>query len=133
MSRYSPAVVEHFTNPRNGGEVENADVRAFVGNPVCGDQILLSARISDGVVTEIRFRAHGCAPALAAASLITEQLQGNAPETVDTWEPATVAEMLGRISPEQRHVAVLGAQVARRLVENYRQGTNDDDPITCAE
>lgn len=131
MGRFSSTVVDHFTNPRNSGEIADASVRAFVGNPVCGDQILLTAVVRDGVVDEVLFRAHGCAASLATASLLTEQAKGQTLETIFAWDESDLEAMLGGLSPDHRHVAVLGSQVAHRLVENYRQGTNDDDPITC--
>jgi len=132
MPRFSATVVDHFTNPRNSGELTDADVRAFIGNPVCGDQILLTARVDDEVVTEVRFQAFGCSASLAVASLLTTTIQGAALTTVAELDAARVEELAGGLAPDQRHVAGLGADVAHRLVDNFRRGTNDDDPITCA-
>ena len=132
MGRFSPTVVDHFTNPRNTGEIEDADVRAFVGNPVCGDQILLTARVQDSVVTEIRFRANGCSASLATASLLTETATGRPLSELEEIDAAGMEELLGRLGPDQRHVAALGADVLQRLVHNHRNGVNDDDPISCS-
>ncbi|MFF7793443.1 iron-sulfur cluster assembly scaffold protein [Streptomyces sp. NPDC007991] len=132
MSRYSQTVVDHFTNPRNAGELDEPDVRAFIGNPVCGDQIMLTARIRDGVVEEIRFRAHGCAASLATASVITEAAQGAKLTDIESWDDQRVEELLGGLAPDQRHVATLGTQVAHRLVTNHREGVDDDAPLICA-
>ncbi|WDZ82837.1 iron-sulfur cluster assembly scaffold protein [Micromonospora cathayae] len=132
MARFSPTVVDHFTNPRNSGEITDADVRAFVGNPVCGDQILLTARVRDDVVTDIRFQAFGCSASLAVASLLTTAIAGTPLTDVTGLDATRVEQLAGGLAPDQRHVAALGADVARRLVDNFRQGTNDDDPITCA-
>ncbi|TXL83697.1 iron-sulfur cluster assembly scaffold protein [Streptomyces sp. IB2014 016-6] len=132
MPRYSPTVVDHFTNPRNAGELENPDVRAFIGNPVCGDQIMLTATVTDGVIAEIRFRAHGCAASLATASVIAEAASGSALADIETWDDEKVEALLGGLAPDQRHVAALGRQVAHRLVNNHREGVDDDAPLICA-
>jgi nitrogen fixation NifU-like protein len=132
MPRYSQIVVDHFTNPRNAGELDDPDVRAFIGNPVCGDQIMLTARITDGVVAEIRFRAHGCAASLATASVIAEAALGAKLADIEAWDDERVEELLGGLAPEQRHVAALGRQVAHRLVTNHREGVDDDAPLICA-
>ncbi|ORB49148.1 iron-sulfur cluster assembly scaffold protein [Mycobacteroides saopaulense] len=126
MPRFSPTVVDHFTNPRNSGRVEQADVCAFIGNPVCGDQILLSAQIRDDAVSLIGFEAYGCSASLAVASILTERLGGMPVETIATIEATQVAEWSGGLSPEQQHVAALGADVAQRLANNYRNGIHED-------
>ena len=76
MPRFSAAVIDHFTNPRNCGRLADTDVAAFVGNPVCGDQILLTARVSEDAVSDIAFEAFGCSASLAVASILTERLAG---------------------------------------------------------
>ncbi|GAA3032578.1 iron-sulfur cluster assembly scaffold protein [Actinokineospora globicatena] len=131
MGRFSPTVVDHFTNPRNSGQVADASVRAFVGNPVCGDQILLTAAVADGVVTDIRFQAFGCSASLAVASLLTEVVKGKGLDEVAALDADRVVELAGGLTPDQRHVAGLAADVAHRLVDNFHQGVNDDDPISC--
>lgn len=132
MGRYSPTVVDHFTNPRNAGELDDPDVRAFIGNPVCGDQIMLTAYVDDGTVTAIRFRAHGCAAALAAASAISEACHGATLAELGTWDASRVDSLLGGLAPDQRHVAALGGHVVSRLVSNHREGVNDDAPLVCS-
>jgi len=132
VARFSATVVDHFTNPRNSGQLADADVRAFVGNPVCGDQILLTANVTDGVVTDVRFQAFGCSASLAVASLLTTALKGAPLDTITELDAAGVLELTGGLAPEQRHVAALAADVTRRLVDNFRRGANDEDPITCA-
>lgn len=126
MPRFSPTVVDHFTNPRNSGRIAQADVTAFIGNPVCGDQILLSAQIHEDAVSQIGFEAYGCSASLAVASILTERLTGMPVETIATVEATQIAEWSGGLSPEQRHVAALGADVAQRLANNYRNGIHED-------
>lgn len=132
MPRFTPEVVDHFTNPRNIGLLDEPDVRAFIGNPVCGDQILLTAHVRDGVVTDIRFQAFGCSPSLAVASLLTTVLAGSSLDRAEGLDAAEVDELAGGLAPDQRHVAVLAASVAHRLADNFRSGVSDDDPITCS-
>lgn len=132
MPRFSPTVVDHFTNPRNIGELADANVRAFVGNPVCGDQILLTAQVHDGLVADLRFQAFGCSASLAVASLLTTVLKGSMVDRAAQLDAGEVEELSGGLAPDQRHVAALAADVAHRLADNFRSGVNDDDPITCA-
>lgn len=126
MPRFSPTVVDHFTNPRNSGRLAQVDVTAFIGNPVCGDQILLTAQIQEEVVSQVGFEAYGCSASLAVASILTERLAGMSVEAIATIEATQVAEWSGGLSPEQQHVAALGADVAQRLANNYRNGIDEN-------
>lgn len=126
MARFSPTVVDHFTNPRNSGRLAQVDVTAFIGNPVCGDQILLTAQIQEEVVSQVGFEAYGCSASLAVASILTERLTGMSVEAIATIQATQVAEWSGGLSPEQQHVAALGADVAQRLANNYRNGIHED-------
>lgn len=73
---YSPQLLDHFQNPRNAGEVSSPDASVQLENPACGDILKLTARIAEGRITEIRFLAKGCVPAMACGSLLTELVQG---------------------------------------------------------
>lgn len=126
MPRFSPTVVDHFTNPRNSGRLAQVDATAFIGNPVCGDQILLTAQIREEVVSQVGFEAYGCSASLAVASILTERLAGMSVEAIATIEATQVAAWSGGLSPEQQHVAALGADVAQRLANNYRNGIDED-------
>ncbi len=127
MARFSPTIVDHFTNPRHCGRLAQADVSAFVGNPVCGDQILLSARTDGATVSEIGFEAFGCSASLAIASILAERLTGMAVEDIRRIEVGDVLCWAGGLSPDQRHVAQLGADVAHRLAAHCRHGRSEDD------
>ncbi|BBX96593.1 iron-sulfur cluster assembly scaffold protein [Mycobacterium lacus] len=133
MPRFSATAIDHFTNPRNCGRLSSADASAFVGNPVCGDRILLTARVQDDVVSEVRFEAYGCSAALAIASILTERLRDMRIDDVAGLEVAQLRQWSGGLRPEQQHVATLGADAAHRLADNYRKGIHDDaDTIaTC--
>lgn len=69
---YSPQLLDHFQNPRNAGDVANPDAAAEVENPVCGDVVRMSMKVQKGKITEVRFKARGCVPAMACASALTE-------------------------------------------------------------
>jgi nitrogen fixation NifU-like protein len=74
-SGYSTIVIDHFQNPRNVGELTDANARASVTNPICGDVLQLMLKISDGRITQARFKTFGCEAAIAASSLLTEMIQ----------------------------------------------------------
>lgn len=131
MPRFSAEVIDHFTNPRNCGRLDSPDVAAFVGNPVCGDQILLTARVSDDAVGEVAFEAFGCSASLAVASILTERLPGMSMADLVALSPDRVAEWAGGLAPDQRHVATLGADVAHRLAENRRDGVLDESSVSA--
>lgn len=130
MGRFSPTVVDHFTSPRNCGRLDDADVAAFVGNPVCGDQILLTARVDDDVVGDVAFEAFGCSVSLAVASILTERLSGQTISDIAALTTEQVQQWAGGLSPDQRHVAELGADVAHRLAGNHRAGVSDEG-LSC--
>ncbi len=130
MGRFSPTVVDHFTTPRNCGRLPDADVAAFIGNPVCGDQILLTARVDQDAVSEVAFEAFGCSASLAIASILTERLTGLQIREIAGITTEQVLQWSGGLSPDQRHVAELGADVAHRLAGNYRNGLSDEG-LSC--
>lgn len=133
VARFSSTVIDHFTNPRNCARVPDADVSAFVGNPVCGDQILLTARVHEDVIREIGFEAFGCSASLAIASILTESLTGMPISMIAGINADQVLQWSGGLSPDQRHVAELGADVAHRLADNFRSGITEHDGIRCGE
>lgn len=134
MPRFSATVIDHFTNPRNCGRLNGAGddgpvVAAFIGNPVCGDQILLTARVHDDTIAEVAFEAFGCSASLAVASILTERLAGLTVADVAAVDRDRVTDWAGGLAPDQSHVAILGADVANRLARNHREGVNDDSPV----
>ena len=130
MGRFSQTIVDHFTTPRNCGRVPDADVAAFVGNPVCGDQILLTAKVDRDALSDIAFEAFGCSASLAIASILTERLAGLTVLEVAAVTTDQVLAWSGGLSPDQRHVAELGAEVAHRLAGNFREGLSDEG-LSC--
>src|SRR5438309_11848882 len=114
---YTPEVIDHFEHPRFAGEVEGADVRVRVENPVCGDILELTAKCAmDGKFEQVRFRAKGCVPSMAAGSVLTELLTGGAREI----RREDVVRALGGLSAESMHVSYLAADAAKALMEEVR-------------
>lgn len=117
MARFSEAIIEHFTHPQNVGELPAADASAFVADPVCGDQIRLSARMACGRIGEARFRAHGCAAALGTASIVTEWIVGMEPGDLTGLGEAEVTLKVGGLTPGQSHCARLAVEALHALAE----------------
>jgi nitrogen fixation NifU-like protein len=120
MNGFSPCIVDHFTNPRNLGELEHPDVTAVVANPCCGDRIHLSARVTEETVTECRYLAYGCAACIAVGSILTEAVTGKPLAELTALDESRLAALAGGLSPSQRHCAVLAKDVLHTLVNRYR-------------
>src|SRR5713226_5354381 len=92
---FSEAVLDHFRNPRNAGELPGATATVEVSNPVCGDILKVSARMIDGRIAEARFLCRGCTTAIACASILTEQLHGRTPDEARSITAQSLSEILG--------------------------------------
>jgi len=114
---FSEAVLEHFRNPRNAGELPDATATVEVSNPVCGDVLKLSARIVDGRVAEARFLCRGCTTSIACASVLTEELRGHTPAEARTITPESLSAALGGLPPATYHGAQLAADAVIALVQ----------------
>ncbi|RLT52013.1 MAG: iron-sulfur cluster assembly scaffold protein [Chloroflexi bacterium] len=119
MPAYSEIVLDHFQNPRNLGEIENADAVAEVENPVCGDRARLSIRLSDGRIAEARFLAEGCPAAIAAASMTTVLLTGMTVGEALALRDTDVAQALGGLPPNKVHCSVLAEEVIQAALASY--------------
>ena len=118
---YSEKVMEHFRNPRNVGEIENADGVGKVGNPVCGDIMELSLEVEDGVIKDAKFRTFGCGAAIATSSMVTELVKGKTIDEALEVSNKAVAEALGGLPPVKMHCSVLAEQALRSAIEDYRK------------
>jgi nitrogen fixation NifU-like protein len=118
---YSKKVMEHFLNPRNVGEVENADGIGTVGNPVCGDLMQVSIRVEDEIITEIRFKTFGCGSAIATASMVTELAEGKSLDEALEITRQDVADELEGLPPIKMHCSNLAADALHKAIEDYRQ------------
>jgi len=126
---YSEQVMEHFRNPRNVGEIENADGVGKVGNPVCGDIMELSIKVKDGKIDDAKFRTFGCGAAIATSSMVTELVKGKTIEEALEVSNKAVVEALGGLPPVKMHCSVLAEQALRSAIEDYRkkQGGGGDE------
>jgi nitrogen fixation NifU-like protein len=114
---FSEAVLDHFSNPRNAGELPGATATVEVSNPVCGDILKLAARIAEGRIAEVRFLCRGCTTAIACASLLTEQLRGRTPNDARVITAETLSESLGELPSATFHGAQLAADGLAALLQ----------------
>lgn len=117
---YSEKVMDHFTNPRNVGEIENADGVGEVGNPTCGDIMRISIVVEDNIIKDVKFKTFGCGAAIATSSMVTEMVKG---KTIDEALEITnkqVAEELGGLPPAKMHCSNLAADALHKAIEDYK-------------
>jgi len=117
--KYSEKVIDHFTNPRNVGVIENADGVGKVGNPVCGDMMEMSIRVEGNVIAEIKFRTFGCGAAIATSSMASEMIEG---KTIDEALQVTnraIAQALDGLPPVKMHCSVLAADALKMALADY--------------
>jgi len=113
---YSAAVLDHFKNPRNAGEVVDATAVAEVTNPVCGDILRLSVRVADGRVTEARFKAQGCVTAIACSSWLAEWMQNKTLDELRQLTAQQVSDALGGLPPATAHGSQLACDALEALL-----------------
>lgn len=118
---YSEKVMEHFGNPRNVGEVENPDGTGMVGNPQCGDIMKLTIKVSDDVITDVKFKTFGCGAAIATSSMVTELVKGKHLEEAEKISNQTVAEALDGLPPVKMHCSNLAADALHAAIEDYKK------------
>ncbi len=121
---YTDTVIEHFQNPRNVGEIENADGVGEVGNPVCGDMIKITIRVEEGKLADCKFKTFGCGAAVASGSIGTEMVKGMTLDEALALTNSQVAEELGGLPPEKLHCSNLAADGIHEAIQDYlsRQG-----------
>jgi nitrogen fixation NifU-like protein len=110
---YNSAVLDHFKNPRNAGDLPDATAVVEVANPVCGDILRLAVRVEDGCISEARFKAQGCVTSIACSSFLTELLCGKTIAEAKHISPAQISDALGGLPPATLH----GAQLACDALE----------------
>ncbi len=104
---YSPQVLDHFEHPRNAGTVADADASARIENPACGDVLELTAKVKDGRITEIRFRAKGCVAAMACGSAVTQLVSGKTPAEARKINREDVLGAVGGLPAASSHASHL--------------------------
>ena len=114
---YSAQVLDHFEHPRNAGEVPEADASVQVENPACGDVLRLSAKIVEGRIADIRFRAKGCVPSMACASLLTEMVKGRTLQQARLLRREQLLEAAGGLPPASTHAVQLALDALAALLK----------------
>jgi nitrogen fixation protein NifU and related proteins len=117
---YSAELLDHFQHPRNAGDLPDANARARIENPACGDVLELAMKLADGRIADIRFRCKGCVPAMACASAITELAMGRFLEDARAIEREDVVAAVGGLPPASGHAAQLAVDALRAALEDGR-------------
>ncbi len=135
---YSEKVMEHFQNPRNVGEIPNADGVGEVGNARCGDIMKMYLKIKDNVIEDVKFKTFGCGSAIASSSMATELIKGKTIDEVMTITNRSVVEALDGLPPVKVHCSVLAEQAIKAALLDYSaksgvhieglEDVNFDDP-----
>jgi nitrogen fixation NifU-like protein len=120
MAFYSEKVMEHFANPRNVGEIKEADGVGEIGNPVCGDMMTFYIKVKDNKIDEVKFKTFGCGAAIAVSSMVSEMAKGKTLDEAMQITNASVANELGGLPPNKMHCSNLGADALHRAIENYK-------------
>lgn len=118
---YSEKVMDHFSNPRNVGEIENASGTGMVGNPACGDIMKLTIKIEEGVITDVKFKTFGCGAAIATSSIVTELVKGKGLDEAEQISNQSVADALDGLPPVKMHCSNLAADALHAAIEDYRK------------
>ncbi len=127
---YSEKVMDHFANPRNVGEIENADGVGEVGNAKCGDIMKMYLKIDNGIITDVKFKTFGCGAAVATSSMATELIKGKPVEDAVKLTNKAVIEALDGLPPAKLHCSVLAEQATKAaLADYYRKNGIDPEPI----
>jgi nitrogen fixation NifU-like protein len=119
---YPERLLEHFSNPRNVGELAPPAVVIEVSNPACGDILRLSARFEAGLAVEVRYKALGCTASIAAGSALAEWMRGKGRTELAAFHPSVIEEALGGLPAASKHAATLCADGVRLLLARSAQG-----------
>lgn len=121
MEQYSKKVMDHFLNPRNVGEIKDADGIGEVGNPVCGDIMRMYIKVKDNVITDIKFLTYGCGAAVATSSMVTEMVKGKTIEEALEITNKQVAEALDGLPPIKMHCSILAEEGIKAAIDDYKK------------
>ncbi len=116
---YSEKVIEHFTNPRNVGEIPDADGVGEVGNPICGDTTKIYLKVVGNVIQDIKFKTFGCGAAIASSSMLTEMARGKTIEEALKITNEDVAKMLDGLPPQKMHCSNLAADAMHAAIDDF--------------
>ncbi|HJX38087.1 MAG TPA: Fe-S cluster assembly scaffold protein NifU [Anaerolineae bacterium] len=119
MPQYSEKVMDHFMNPRNVGEIPDADGVGSVGNPVCGDLMTFYVKVDDNRLEDVKFKTFGCGAAIAVSSMVSEMAKGKTLEEAKKITNADVAAELEGLPQNKMHCSNLGADALHKAIEDY--------------
>ncbi len=117
---YSEKVMDHFQNPRNVGEIEDADGIGTEGNPTCGDLMTIYIKVEDNIISDVKFKTFGCGAAIATSSMITEMAVGKTIEEALKITRNDVADELEGLPPVKMHCSNLAADALRAAIADYK-------------
>jgi len=129
---YSDKVMDHFTNPRNAGVIEQADGIGEVGNPVCGDMMTFYIKVADDRLVDVKFNTFGCVAAIAVSSMVSEMAMGKSLDEAKKISNDVVAEALGGLPKSKMHCSNLGAEALSLAIENYEARLAGESSGTAA-
>ena len=131
---YSDKVLDHFSNPRNVGEMEDANAVGTVGNPKCGDIMKMFLKIEDGVIVDAKFKTFGCGAAVATSSMATELVKGKRVEDALKLTNQAVVDALDGLPPAKIHCSVLAEEAIKTAIADYykQQGIDPTPIIGCS-
>lgn len=118
---YTEKVMDHFSNPRNVGEIVDADGVGEVGNEVCGDIMKFYIKVKDNVITDVKFKTFGCGAAIATSSIATELVKGKTLEEAQKLTNKAVAEALDGLPPVKMHCSNLAADALKAAIIDYKK------------
>jgi len=129
MEQYSSKVMEHFAQPHNVGEIENADGVGTVGNPVCGDVMRLYIKVENDVIVDAKFKTFGCGAAIATSSMVTDLVRGKTLKEALKISNAAVAEALGGLPKVKMHCSVLAEEALKSALDDYYKKQGKTSPV----
>ena len=116
---YSDKVLDHFSNPRNVGEIPDADGVGTVGNAKCGDIMRMYLKVENGIIQDVKFKTFGCGAAIATSSMATEMVKGKSLKEALALTNKAVAEALDGLPPVKMHCSLLAEEAIHAAVEDY--------------
>jgi len=125
MGLFTDQVIDHFSNPRNVGIMEDADAKGTGGDPICGDFLTIYIRVRENVIKDISFLVQGCIAAIATSSMTTELAKGKTLEEALKISNQMIADALGGLPEEKMHCSVLGAAALTNAIEEYKKKTRN--------
>ncbi|MBR6557492.1 MAG: Fe-S cluster assembly scaffold protein NifU [Clostridia bacterium] len=129
---YSEKVMEHFSNPHNMGDIENADGVGTVGNAKCGDIMKISLKIENNIITDAKFKTFGCGAAIATSSMATDLIIGKTIDEALTLTNSAVVEALEGLPPAKVHCSVLAEEAVKAAISDYYKKNGIDKEIPDA-